>query len=149
MKCQEIQKRFSAYLDGELDENQRKIIQSHLRGCTTCQEALNILAETWNLLDTLPKPEPVPYFYTRLKARMASEDTKKTGWTERILVPISATAAIVLGILVGSTVGRNGNGVTMASSSEENVISSVYIDTFDDFPAASLGETYFTLAQEE
>ncbi len=150
MKCQENQKRFSAYLDGELDSNQKRVVEMHLQECEACRDALKRLAESWDLLGLLPKPEPVSYFYVRFKARMASEEQeKKVRWRERILVPVSAVAVVALGVFVGSTVGKNGNGYAMESSTEEALVSSLYLDSFDDFPSASLGEVYLDLAEEE
>ena len=150
MRCQRIQKRFSAYLDGELESARKRVVEMHLRECEACRAALERLVESWDLLDVLPEPEPVPYFYTRLKARMTSEEReKKVRWTERVLVQVSTVAVVALGVFVGSTVGKNGNGYAMESSTEEVVASSLYLDSFDDFPSASLGEAYLDLVEEE
>lgn len=150
MTCGEIQKRFSAYLDGELESDQKATMEVHLRGCEACQRALKTLTETWDLVVTIPEAESAPYFYTRLKARIASEERRRRwGWVERVLVPASAVAVVILGVLVGSTVGRNGEGWAGEPSAEEKMVSSLYLDSFDDFPSTSLGEAYFGLADEE
>jgi predicted anti-sigma-YlaC factor YlaD len=145
MKCRQVQKKLSVYLDDELDTNFKKLIESHLEECNTCQIKLKTIQETWDLLNEIPEPEPVQYFYTRLKARMSSKVyTKRAGRLERFLLPASIGAAVYLGILIGSIVGQNGKGLNTASNTEAEIVSSLYLDNFNDFPSASFGEAYFS-----
>ena len=150
MKCSKIKRKLSAYSDGELDTTQKEIVEVHLQGCESCRQVLENLVTSWDLLDTLPTPEPVPYFYTRIKNRMASgEKERKWRWVDRILIPASAVAVIIFGIVVGSIVGRNGSRLTGEITTEDEMVNSLYLDTFDDFPSASLGDVYFTIASLE
>ena len=149
MNCRNIQKWLSAYIDGELSTERKKTIQIHLQECETCQEILKTMNQAWDLLDELPAPESVPYFYTRLKARMEAEKQEKgQKWIERILIPTSAVVATVLGIIVGSIVGSNGNQQVEATGLDEEFIAS-YLDSFEDFPGVSLGEVYLDLSSQE
>lgn len=56
MKHQKIKNLLGAYLDGELDEEKRKIIEEHLKVCNECAEELEAL----RLLDKKVKEEKVP-----------------------------------------------------------------------------------------
>jgi hypothetical protein len=136
-------------MDGELSTERKKTIQIHLQECETCQETLKTMNQAWCLLDELPAPESVPYFYTRLKARMEAEKPEKgQKWIERILIPTSAVVAIILGIFMGSIVGSNGNQQAEAAVVDEEFIAS-YLDSFEDLPSISLGEDYLDLSSQE
>ena len=150
MKCSDVQKRLSAYMDGELVNEQRLGVETHLRECETCQRELQALKEAWELIGTLPEPELDFYFYKRLEARMVQGGEKrKSAWIDRILIPASAVAAVILGIVVGSIVGRNGEWWGWDTAVEEEMVGSLYLDSFDAFPSSSLGEAYFGLASQE
>ncbi len=150
MKCREVKRKLSAYMDGELDLHEKKMVEVHLRDCVKCQHELEILKETWREISILPTPDPSPYFYAKLKTRMtAKEKKRKTSWVEQILIPVSAMAVVVLGVFIGSTVSRNGNLQVVNSSAEEELISSLYLNSFDDFPSSSLGDIYIELTSQE
>jgi len=150
MKCREVKRKLSAYMDGELDLHEKKMVETHLQSCAKCQHELKILKETWEEITNLPLPDPVPYFYTRLKVRMEEREKKKRlNWVEQVLIPASAVAVIALGVFIGSTVSRNGNLQIANSSVEEELVSSLYLNSFDDFPNSSLGEVYIELTSQE
>ncbi len=150
MKCREVKRKLSAYMDGELNLHEKKMVETHLRSCAKCQHELEILKETWEEMGTLPLPDPDPYFYARLKARMkAREKKRKASWVEQVLIPASAVAVIVLGVFIGSTVSRNGNLQVANSSAEEELVSFPYLNSFDDFPDSSFGKVYIELTSQE
>src|SRR4030065_307893 len=73
MECAKTWDRLSAYLDGDLPEQEREGIAQHLRKCARCAEEERALKETLSLLRNLPpgqapppatggsgKPEPAP-----------------------------------------------------------------------------------------
>lgn len=150
MNCRDVQRKLSAYLDGECETEQCTILETHLRGCKTCQKAMQTQRDTWELITILPGSKPAPYFYTKLKARITSEEQKeKTTWVDRILIPVSAIAAIAIGILVGSIVAKNGEWQADRPLVEDDIVDALHLDHFDDFPSASLGDALFTLAIQE
>lgn len=56
-------------------------VQDHVAKCEHCQDELEQLKATMNLLDGWEAPEPNPYFLTRLGARMREErDAAPAGW---------------------------------------------------------------------
>ncbi|MCJ7812890.1 zf-HC2 domain-containing protein [bacterium] len=149
MKCRTIKRKLSAYMDGEIDKNQKTTIEVHLKQCVTCQQVLHDLNTTWSLLSLLPESESVPYFFARLNARIKSEKTKKRSiWIDRVLIPVTATIVTILGIFTGSFVGKNGESLA-EQTVEDEMISTLHLDSFDDFQTASLGEVYFDLVSQE
>ena len=98
MNCKQIKKQLSAYQDGELSGREEAVLKVHLEQCEPCRKILHELECTWDLLESLTGPEPVPYFYTRLQGRLSEE--KSVGWIERILVPVTVVGVIVLGVCI-------------------------------------------------
>jgi predicted anti-sigma-YlaC factor YlaD len=117
-------------------------IEAHFQHCSNCQEALNTANQAWDILNILPKPETAPYLYTRIKKGIVST-TKYSAfrWMRHVLVPVTTAAAVALGIFLGSMPSLNGNATTV----EKEWASSEYVDQFEDFSNASLGEAYAEL----
>ncbi len=144
MRCSEIQRKLSPFIDNEMTDPQKKEIENHLNVCENCQRIYQAMLKSWELLDVLPNPEPAPFLYTRIRARLSEQARAKSrGWMERILVPLSATVAVILGIFIGSIVGANGDVYSPVSVAENNVTSSIDLNTFDDMPESSLGQIYY------
>ena len=150
MKCRVVKRKLSAYIDDELTSTQEERIEEHLRDCPSCTHALQMLRDTWDVLDILPHPKPAPHFYARLKSRLlAEEKTKPRGWIENVLVPALAAGVVILGILLGNSISKNGSQWNAATTIEEAWAESMHLDSFDDFPTASFGEAYAELADIE
>jgi anti-sigma factor RsiW len=150
MKCKDIIRSLSAYSDGELDRDARSRIAAHLEKCSDCTHALERLSKIWEILDWLPEAEPNPHFYIRLKARKTSEkQERKESWIENVLIPVCSVAVVILGIMVGNLVGKNGDSVNLESSVEEEMVSTLHLDSFNDFPSASVGDAYYNLTYAE
>lgn len=45
MNCERIEQRLSAWIDGELPESERALLDEHLRGCERCRREADALAE--------------------------------------------------------------------------------------------------------
>jgi anti-sigma factor RsiW len=147
MTCRDVEKKLSAFLDGELEAGEKAAIASHARGCTACGTRLQAEKRLWNTLGALPGAAPSPYFYTRLSARLREKErSSAAGRFERILVPASALAIALFGFWLGYLAGGNGEAASQTAQAQTAPASTAYLDTFDDIPAASLGDVYFALA---
>jgi hypothetical protein len=66
-------------------------VQKHVAECEHCQAELAELKATMNLLDAWKAPEPSPYFFTKLNARMREErEAAPSGWLAQGLAHIRA-----------------------------------------------------------
>ncbi|MCL5075545.1 MAG: zf-HC2 domain-containing protein [Chloroflexi bacterium] len=54
-ECPKVRMLLSAYLDGELEQDESDLVQAHLVVCSACAEELRTLQETVHLLHKLPK----------------------------------------------------------------------------------------------
>ena len=139
----------SAYLDGELNTGLDDF-EGHVQECEICRSKLEAMRLVWERLGSLQVPEPIPHFYTRLRARIGYGRRKGIRRRiERLMVPVTIMAAVALGIIMGSIVGQNGAIEPTASSVEEELIESYQLNSFEDFPSSSLGEAYLALAFQE
>ena len=50
MKCRQVQKKLSAFQDGELDSPEAKRISDHLESCSACRERYGEMEKVWQAL---------------------------------------------------------------------------------------------------
>jgi anti-sigma factor RsiW len=111
MRCSQVKRRLSAFLDGELPESKRRLVSEHLRVCESCRlesEELMCVAELLHPLEELEVP---PDFAAAVRERALQRDRTVPGssFLERmkhVTVPAAATAAICLSVLGGTVLGR-------------------------------------------
>jgi anti-sigma factor RsiW len=104
MDCAKIQEQLVAYLDGELDPQEKAGCESHLAGCPLCLKEKETLERTWQLLESAPSIEPSPAFRARFWERVRQEEQSWSGLAFPRLVPAMAglLAVWVVGVGVGS-----------------------------------------------
>lgn len=147
MNCKKIQNRLSQYLDGELTPVEKSSIETHLKTCQICRKLVKDFSDVWNLLNILPNPELQPYFHTRLQAKMYLKKTRHQKiWIKKILLSTSMVAIVCFGIFIGNITGINGSPSSFLKESE--IYQSLYLESFNDIPASSLGEAYFELTTQ-
>lgn len=150
MKCSRIKRRLSAFLDGEVSEQERQFIKEHLKSCEHCQIELKNLSQVSDILDIIQEVEVSPYFITRLKQRIADQKQKSlirlplTEWIKRALVPAVTTALVAFSLFIG---GQLGKAIYQAGSedvvgTEIEVANFLGTTSFSGFPEGSLGKTY-------
>ncbi len=141
MKCVNANK-LSAFLDGELRDEERTLIRRHLDECPLCRKRADEYKMVWGILDSMESLEPVPSLVARV-SEVAQAEQKKERW-EHIFVPLITSAAAVISLFVGSFLGRalyaefSDSSTTVASSSEGQMVSSSY----GAYPAAQGVEFY-------
>lgn len=52
--CEQIQSRFHAYLGADLDQEQTRLLESHLRECASCREVLELERELFQMAAVEP-----------------------------------------------------------------------------------------------
>lgn len=80
--CRRIRENLSAYFDGELKGDARRLIGDHLAECEECHKHYEELKETWQLLDELETPIVRRELSDELWTRIESE--RRAGWAARL-----------------------------------------------------------------
>lgn len=150
MKCRHVQRKLSAYFDGELSEKEASYVSKHLSECQVCQQEAASLSSVWERLGEIQEIEPAPYFWTRLNAKISEVGEQLPVWDvifgglNRYLVPATLIAASFLGIWIGSAL----HNVYYSGTTEawEQVATSLHLDALEDFPDQSVGSAYMELA---
>ena len=153
MRCRTVQRKLSAFLDGEVPEKMTSQITEHLSGCPACREEAASLSAVWKGLEEMREIDPSPYFWTRLNARIAQAERRRFSpdrvWRmlSRTLVPVTGVTAAVIGLWIGGAL----YDVYQPDRTDEwdQVASALYLDTLDDFPAQSIGSAYMELVSDQ
>ncbi len=66
------------YLDNLLEENQKKIVEKHLKECDTCSEELANLKKLYNAFETEEKAAPPPSIKTNFLNQLEDEKRKQS-----------------------------------------------------------------------
>lgn len=120
MKCNQIKKRFSDFLTGEIDKATRKEIEEHVTACSACRDELESLSAIWTKLGVLPEEQPSDSvrtrFYTTLEKYNQSQEKEKArpnlgklldgwleGWAPRR--PVFQFSLALMLLVVGLTAG--------------------------------------------
>jgi len=99
MTCERIEDLLSPYLEGELDANDRRLVEAHLRACPGCRGLLAALTETREVLSGFPELEISESLRTRL--RTIPGKRKRFSFSFDFLLkpslqPVFATAAVFM-----------------------------------------------------
>ncbi len=134
-------KKLSAYLDGELPEEERPAIEEHLALCAACRREAAHLAFVSEALDSLEELEPSPYFAARLRHLVSG---RERGRRVRRVVVAAAAAAAAVSLVLGGFLGRALYVGPNGAPSDGNGELTAYLDVspLDDFPDGSLGEAW-------
>jgi len=104
MECARTWDRLSAYLDGDLPEQEREGIAQHLRQCARCAEEERALKETLTLLRNLPAGQAPPELIEGVRLRIGKEQAKTPLWKKLFLpahikIPLEAAAVVLVFLL--------------------------------------------------
>ncbi len=153
MKHKKIQKKFLLYIDGDLSETEKLLIDQHLDECAECKRHFEELANIWNEERILESPLPSPALWYDLKDRMEKEAEKSNpfraivGNAKLLLNSVITVGVVVIAIFIGSRFGNllspqnASQNVTYAQS--ENSRDEFGMSYFDAVPPNSIAKDIF------
>ena len=146
MKCSQIRKKLSAYLDDEVSERDKKVMSEHLKHCLECQKELSVLSNVVDSISALQGMKVPPFFMTHLRQRMR-EEAEPIPFLQkmrRFTMSAATAIAVVVSLLIGNQIGRtlyhSVAGTTVQQISETTDV--LGIGTFEEFPDGSLSDFY-------
>jgi len=95
MKCDEIEILISAYIDGEVTEEEKRIVEEHLCDCGACRKTLDEFSGLHTLSQELEVQEAPPGFRQRVTQRI-SEKPWIAFWWRRLPRLAYASFALLL-----------------------------------------------------
>jgi predicted anti-sigma-YlaC factor YlaD len=156
MNCRRIQKKLSAFQDGELNADERVIVSMHLQNCPFCRSVYADMEEAWQSLNVITEIEPSPGFnrdlYRKIHTAANQHQRQWFPWLLQLFPTPAATMAILLiGVLLGAFLGNS--IVTVGPLSIGNQISYSqtlrevdFFKAFDPTPPDTLGNNYIIMA---
>ncbi len=164
MRCRKIISYLNAYVDGELPERQRPIVEAHLAKCAVCLKRLeDIRSLEGSLNDTLHVPSVPDGFVTRVmrearrierpEATMARPfppmGWNPLRWITELSAPmrIAACVTMLLACIVGLTMdgGLILDKQGQVSRSAKNLHG---LEWFEPTPSGSIGSIYIAMAAQ-
>ncbi len=161
MRCAQVRRALSAYLDGEVAEARRLAIASHLEGCAACRAEREALAAAWDALLLSPEARAAAGFEDRLRQRIAAHDaaaptlgrTRLERLREAFRIPARrlAFAGALAGIAAGWLLGHASPPASPTSSAAGRVAlrqeasRAFALDMLTEVPPDSAGAPYVTL----
>jgi len=111
MKCEEVARLLSLYLDGEVSEAERAGIEGHLDSCEKCRSEVETLRKTIALVKSLPPVKAPADFTAGVMKGISLEPAEvrhASFWitSAKILFPVAAAAAVLF--VVALNLNRQG-----------------------------------------
>jgi hypothetical protein len=108
MNCRECRNRFSAYMDGDLDNSELRSFEGHLAECARCAAELAQVEKVVSLTVNLPHIQPSPDFDRALRAKLTDLGTQGIDAGVRFQELFGrrvVTAFGVIFLILGTTLG--------------------------------------------
>ena len=153
MKCTQVQKRFSAYQDGELKPQDQERLSEHLESCPACRERYAEMEKVWQALGDFEEILPEPGFYGQVVRKInESYELRPSFRLEdlfQLFSPLAACTVLAIGLLIGTFVGNYlaGSGFippfqSLQTGKISAAIEVVSFQAFDPVPPGTLGDGY-------
>src|SRR4030043_129475 len=97
MNCEWVRNNLSAYMDGELNEDSKEMVESHLSGCSECRAELSLLSRAWTALNLWEDEQPPAYLKEAILRSVKSDRYPRL---LHALLPVAAVLIIALGIMM-------------------------------------------------
>jgi anti-sigma factor RsiW len=95
MKCERVSEKLISYLDGKLDQSERREVEEHLAGCAACRTRAEEFRGVWSIMDEFRAIEPSFEFDARVRQRVA-EDPRHSWFAWFVPQARFALAAVLL-----------------------------------------------------
>jgi hypothetical protein len=100
MNCRSAESLFSALIEDELSQKERRDFEAHLLGCRRCSAGVRELRATLALVRSVPAIETSPHFEEDVYARIRSGEALRPSvleWVNGLLAPIRLRPLVAAG----------------------------------------------------
>lgn len=88
MKCADIEKRLSAYIENDIPSNERLMVEEHLKSCPQCSKSLADLRKAIERVKSVEKMEPPAWLTQKIMTKIKEEVAPKKGIFRWLLYPL-------------------------------------------------------------
>jgi anti-sigma factor RsiW len=151
MKCEGMEKRLIAYLDGRASPNERRQVTGHLATCSPCRARAEEFRALSAVLDELPAAEVSPAFDARLRLRIAAESSQKSWWMwfePSARLAFAATLLLALSVWMASLPPSPSPNWTMAANTDAEFKMIKDLPVLEDYDVLSNFEALSELPPE-
>jgi hypothetical protein len=96
LKCTKVRKNLSAFLDNELNTNDRKQVELHISECAECREEIGELKHTINLISRIERPEVPSYLWETTREKLTLPERIGFRIPKWSFIPVGAVAITFL-----------------------------------------------------
>src|SRR3989338_1340503 len=104
MKCADIEKLLSAYIENDIPAHERALIEEHLKSCPQCSKSLADLRKAIKRVKSVEEIEPPAWLTQKIMAKVKEEAAPKKGILRWLFYPlhiklpleIAATVTIII-----------------------------------------------------
>lgn len=104
-RCEIFQRWFSPYIDAQLPEKEKRLLENHLDKCELCREDLDDLRKMLNQLGSQPPPES-PDSTADVRLKLEAQSPSEPAWKRRLRgwTPVHSAALAAVGLIVVAAV---------------------------------------------
>jgi anti-sigma factor RsiW len=149
MKCSDVERSLSAFVDGRLEPARREQVEAHIRSCEACRLEEGLLRGAATALRAAGAVEPRPGLAERF-ARVAMQSgpagagARSTPFWQRLLsfgIPTAATATAAAALLLWVSVDTGAGAADPLTGSMSSAVSASELGLDpDDVAASALAE---------
>ncbi len=125
MECNSVEKKLILYLEDDLHGDDYQQVSQHLDGCRQCAAKLQYVKESFQWIEAEKSIDVKPFLYTRIKSRMEHKNVAVRQW---VLAPLAIASVLVVGLFVGTLVGKTRIRQLLASNTLEYEVAYFFND---------------------
>ena len=104
MQCDEVKQLLSGYLDGELDEKSRRLVEQHIAACPNCRTELDKLKRLLEVTNEMKFKEPAEEVWDNYWSNIYNRLERTTGWLIFVLGGVALAAWAVYEFVTDPTI---------------------------------------------
>lgn len=123
MNCSKARKIISLVLDGEATMQQKRLLDFHLMGCSSCRRALEMSRDIARVARSLPAPVPPEDLETQVRQMLDGGSDRHRPASRRLSAMLTIPAAAAILILAITLLPLSGPGDSMGDNSMAGISS--------------------------
>ena len=127
MNCKSCQQQLAAYIAGQVPDDVKEEVLTHLNHCNDCKQLYVINGITEKTIEEERAVKPNPFMASRIMAQLDSKHSNRIMRhnIQRVLKPVAIAASIIVAITVGIAVGNSYSKVAYTADIPQELI---YLD---------------------